>query len=79
MIFIKKTSNAITFIIFTMLFSGIFFTAENVFAISGREIMEKVNARDEGDRSKGELEMILLDNKGKMRIRKLKTFGGKMG
>ena len=79
MIFIKKTSNAINFIIFTMLFSGIFFTAENVFALSGREIMEKVNARDEGDRSKGEMEMILLDKKGKKRIRKLKTFGGKKG
>jgi len=39
--------------------------------------MEKVNARDEGDRSKGEMEMILIDKKGKKRIRKLKTFGGK--
>ena len=79
MIFIKKTSNAINFIIFTMLFSGVFYPAEKVFALSGREIMEKVNARDEGDRSKGEMEMILLDKKGKKRIRKLKTFGGKNG
>ena len=79
MIFIKKTSNAINFIIFTMLFSGVLYPAEKVFALSGREIMEKVNARDEGDRSKGEMEMILLDKKGKKRIRKLKTFGGKKG
>ena len=79
MLFIKKTSNAINFIIFTMLFSGVFYPAEKVFALSGREIMEKVNARDEGDRSKGEMEMILLDKKGKKRIRKLKTFGGKKG
>ena len=79
MIFIKKTSNAINFIIFTMLYSGVFYPAEKVFALSGREIMEKVNARDEGDRSKGEMEMILLDKKGKKRIRKLKTFGGKKG
>ena len=77
MIFIKKTSNAINFIIFTMLFSGGFYPAEKVFALTGREIMEKVNARDEGDRSKGEMEMILIDKKGKKRIRKLKTFGGK--
>ena len=60
MIFIKKTSNAINFIIFTMLFSGGFYNTEKVFALSGREIMEKVNARDEGDRSKGEMEMILI-------------------
>ena len=79
MIFIKRTSNAINFIIFTMLFSGWFYPTEKVFALSGREIMEKVNARDEGDRSKGEMEMILLDKKGKKRIRKLKTFGGKKG
>ena len=77
MIFIKKYSNTINFIIFTMLFSGGFYPAEKVFALTGREIMEKVNARDEGDRSKGEMEMILIDKKGKKRIRKLKTFGGK--
>ncbi len=79
MIFIKKTSNAINFIIFAMFFSGVFYPAEKVFALSGREIMEKVNARDEGDRSKGEMEMILIDKKGKKRIRKLKTFGRKNG
>ena len=39
--------------------------------------MEKVNARDEGDRSTGEMEMILIDKKGKKRVRKLKTFGRK--
>ena len=77
MIFIKKTSNTINFIIFTILFSGGFYPAEKVFALTGREIMEKVNARDEGDRSKGEMEMILIDKKGGKRIRELKTFGGK--
>ena len=79
MIFIKRTSNAINFIIFTMFFSGWFYPTEKVFALSGREIMEKVNARDVGDSSSGEMEMILIDKKGKKRIRKLKTFGGKKG
>ena len=79
MIFIKKTSIAINFIIFTMLFSGGFYPAEKVFALTGREIMEKVNARDVGDRYTGEREMILIDKKGKKRIRKLKTYGGKKG
>ena len=77
MIFIKKLSNTINFIIFTMLLTGGFYPAEKVFALSGREIMEKVNARDEGDRSTGEMEMILIDKKGKKRVRKLKTFGRK--
>ena len=79
MIFIKRTSNAINFIILSMLFSGWFYPTEKVFALSGREIMEKVNARDVGDSSSGEMEMILIDKKGKKRIRKLKTFGGKKG
>ena len=77
MIFIKKSSNTINFIIFTMLLTGGFYSAQKVFALSGREIMEKVNARDEGDRSTGEMEMILIDKKGKKRVRKLKTFGRK--
>ena len=77
MIFTKKTSNTINFIIFTMLLTGEFYPAQKVFALSGREIMEKVNARDEGDRSTGEMEMILIDKKGKKRVRKLKTFGRK--
>ena len=79
MVFSKKTSNTINFIIFTMLFSGGFYPAQKVFAVSGREIMEKVNARDVGDRYTGEREMILIDKKGKKRIRKLKTFGCKKG
>ena len=77
MIFTKKTSNTINFIIFTMLLTGEFYPAQKVFAQSGREIKEKVNARDEGDRSTGEMEMILIDKKGKKRVRKLKTFGRK--
>ena len=77
MVFSKKTSNTINFIIFTMLFSGGFYPAQKVFALSGREIMENVDARDEGDRSTGEMEMILIDKKGKKRVRKLKTFGRK--
>ena len=77
MVFSKKTSNTINFIIFTMLLTGGFYPAQKVFALSGREIMEKVNARDEGDRSTGEMEMLLIDKKGNKRGRKLKTFGRK--
>jgi hypothetical protein len=62
-----------------MLLSGVFYPAKKVLALSGREIMEKVNARDVGDRYTGEREMILIDKKGKKRIRKLKTYGGKKG
>ena len=79
MIFSKRTYNNINLIILTMLLTVVFYPAQNVLALSGREIMEKVNARDVGDRYTGEREMILIDKKGKKRIRKLKTFGGKKG
>ena len=74
--FSKITSNKISFIILVILLCWGIFPSEKTFALSGREIMEKVNARDVGDSSSGEMEMILIDKKGKKRIRKLKTFGG---
>ena len=75
----KKTFKKINFIILTMLWSGGIFPNEKVYALSGRKIMEKVNAREVGDRSSGEMEMILINKKGEKRIRKLKTFGSKKG
>ena len=79
MYLIKKISNKINFIILTIILCGGIFPAEKIFALSGREIMEKVNARDVGDRYSGEMEMILINKKGEKRIRELKTFGGKNG
>ena len=67
--------NTISIAIFTILFSGCLMPPKKAFALSGREIMEKVVARDEGDRSMSEMEMILIDRKGKKRVRKLKSYG----
>ena len=39
-----------------------------------REIMEKVDARDDGDRRTADMEMILIDKGGKKRVRKLRSF-----
>jgi len=75
----KKISNTISITIFSILISGALMLPEKVFALNGREIMEKVNARDTGDRSITEMEMILIDKKGKKRVRKLKTFGLEKG
>lgn len=44
-----------------------------------REIMQKVNDRDDGDNSTAELEMILIDKNKKRRVRKLKTYGKDKG
>jgi len=43
-------------------------------ALTAREIMEKVDARDDGDNITSNVEMILIDKKDNRRIRKMKTF-----
>ncbi len=44
-----------------------------------RAIMEKVDARDDGDNQISDMEMILIDKKGKERIRKIHTFSKDKG
>jgi hypothetical protein len=39
-----------------------------------RDIMEKVDARDDGDNQTSDMEMILIDKRGKKRIRKISTY-----
>ena len=66
--FKKIILNKIIFFICAIPFSGSLIFHEKVFALTGREIMEKVNARDAGNRSISDMEMILLDKKGKKRV-----------
>lgn len=42
--------------------------------LSAREIMEKVDDRDDGDNRISEMQMILIDKNGDKRIRKIKSF-----
>ena len=49
------------------------------FAITGREVMEKVNARDDGDKQVSTMEMVLVDRKGKKRQRTIRSFRKDMG
>ena len=75
----KRISNTISFSIFSIIISVIIMLPEKAFALSGREIMEKVNDRDVGNRSISEMEMILIDKKGNKRVRKLKSYGLEQG
>ena len=43
-----------------------------------REIMEKVDARDDGDNQTADMEMVLIDKRGKERFRKIGTFSKDM-
>jgi hypothetical protein len=44
-----------------------------VAAPSGREIMEQVDARDDGDLATQDMEMILIDKRGNRRVRKIRA------
>jgi outer membrane lipoprotein-sorting protein len=44
-------------------------------ALNPREIMERVDARDDGDNSTQDMEMILIDRNGGERVRNLRVFG----
>jgi hypothetical protein len=48
-------------------------------ALSAREIMERVDARDDGDHSIQDLEMTLIDKRGGRRVRKLRAYGRDVG
>lgn len=39
-----------------------------------RSIMERVDARDDGDNQRADMQMILIDKHGKQRVRKIVTF-----
>ena len=47
--------------------------------LTAREIMEKADARDDGDNMIANMEMILIDKKGQERVRKIKTFSKDKG
>ena len=47
--------------------------------LSAREIMQKVKDRDDGDNRVSDMEMILIDKRGKQRIRKMRTFSKNFG
>ena len=57
------------------------FIASYAFAddTEARAIMEKVDARDDGDNQISDMEMILIDKKGKERIRKIRAFSKDKG
>ena len=48
-------------------------------AFTAGEIMEKVDARDDGDNMIANMEMTLIDKKGHERVRKIKTFSKDKG
>jgi hypothetical protein len=53
--------------------------AEPPGALSAREIMQRVEDRDDGDLQTSDLEMVLIDKNEKQRVRKLRSFSRDVG
>jgi hypothetical protein len=47
--------------------------------LTARAIMDRVDARDDGDNSTQDLEMVLIDKRGAQRVRKLRAYGRDVG
>jgi outer membrane lipoprotein-sorting protein len=47
--------------------------------LSAREIMQRVQDRDDGDNGKQDMEMILIDKNGAQRVRQIRSFGKDKG
>lgn len=61
--------------IMALFFAALFFlTPGTLFAETGREIMERVDARDDGDNIIMDTKMLLIDKNGHKRLRKIKAF-----
>jgi len=67
---------ALLFPILIIVMAGVAAAADHPQA---RAIMEKVDARNDGDNQTADMEMVLIDKKGQKRIRKLKTFSKDIG
>ncbi len=52
----------------------LFFTAPAAHALTGREIMDTVDARDDGDNMTADVKMVLIDRQQNKRIRDIKVF-----
>ena len=48
-------------------------------SLTARQIMEKVDARNDGDRMAADMEMVLIDKQGQQRLRKMRSFNRDQG
>ena len=67
------------FIVYIMLLVCSLPIARSATALSAREIMQKVEDRDDGNNETSKMVMILIDKKGNKRIRKISSFAKDIG
>ncbi|MDH3325917.1 MAG: outer membrane lipoprotein-sorting protein [Gammaproteobacteria bacterium] len=62
-----------------LLYSSLFSASAIADDAKARAIMEKVDARDDGDNQISDMEMILIDKRGKQRVRKIHSLSKDIG
>lgn len=58
---------------------GFAFTPTSAEELTAREIMQRVDDRDDGDHGTSDMEMVLIDKNGHERVRKIRSFGKDKG
>ena len=71
---IRKSVKVIQNLLFGFVLTGFIISPAFADDPNARSIMEKVDARDDGDNRIADMEMILIDKRGKQRVRKIATF-----
>ena len=74
-----KGARSIPSLIIMLLILGLMPCAGWAEDLKARQIMEKVDARDDGDNQVSDMEMILIDKNGKKRVRKIRAFSKDKG
>tara|TARA_B100000959_G_C14985333_1_gene625321 strand:- start:800 stop:1624 length:825 start_codon:yes stop_codon:yes gene_type:complete len=75
----KRNIDLFNIFIGLIISSCFFFFPVEALALTGREIMQQVLDRDDGDDGTSDMEMVLIDKKGRQRIRKMRSFSKDFG
>ena len=75
----KTFSNTINLLITNLVLLTLFVPFAFADDPKARDIMEKVDARDDGDNQTSNMEMILIDKRGNQRVRKIASFSKDKG
>ena len=79
--YLRKAENRIgrVFWILSLFVLIALWASPSALALSGREIMQKVNDREDGDNQISDMEMVLIDRQGKKRSRTIRSFRSDKG
>ncbi len=79
MVLQNRSNQFFYFLMVSTILTGLLSLPVESEALTGREIMQQVINRDDGDNKISDIEMILIDKKGNQRVRKMRSFDKNFG